>query len=530
MENRLILFDANGPVGTGTRNEGDFKTCADLLRHMDRLGIARALVWSVAARDWDQVHGNRELLKELESLAMGRERGRLVPSLVISPAVFNNKNAMRELFDAVSGGKVRALRIFPSTIHYKLHHLEPLLEKVRGYKPVILVDIREIPDDKDLIAFAGKYHDLKIICLHGMWPELFRYSLLDILRRCPNVLIDNSWLHCHTILDGIVKEHGAERVVFATGFKSHNGASIANLSYADIGADERQLIGNGNLEQLLGMPPLPAGDIRFPAAGGAEETFWHKFLQGQKPGVDIIDAHGHFSSRDLAEQAGGYLSRMDALGIKTMIISDTEGLHGNPVSGNRNLEANASKYGGRFLGYFVFNCFYDKELLPLLDDCFSRKFFVGFKTLCDYWDTTVTDRRFAPAYKYAQEHRLPILFHTWNGNWDSPAMLKGLVRDYPDAVFILGHSGGGDSGREEAEELAAANKNVYLEWCGSFCSRVLWERTLSAVDAGKVVFGTDAFGHDIAYELGRFMSLDLPFEKLVPILGENIKRILEMRR
>ena len=79
-------------------------------------------------------------------------------------------------------------------------------------------------------------------------------------------------------------------------------------------------------------------------------------------------------------------------------------------------------------------------------------------------------------------------------------------------------------------DAAAANPNVYLEWCGSFCSGIPWEETITQVGSDRVVFGTDAFGHDQAWELGRFLSLDLPAQTLLPILGQNIRRILAGRK
>ena len=118
----------------------------------------------------------------------------------------------------------------------------------------------------------------------------------------------------------------------------------------------------------------------------------------------------------------------------------------------------------------------------------------------------------------------------WDGRWDSPAMLKEVVKEYPHAIFLLGHSGGGDAGRAEAEELAAGNDNVYLEWCGSFCSSVPWEKTLAKVGSDKVVYGSDAYAHGMAWELGRLLSLDLPDKGIRPILGANMRRILAMRR
>jgi predicted TIM-barrel fold metal-dependent hydrolase len=201
-------------------------------------------------------------------------------------------------------------------------------------------------------------------------------------------------------------------------------------------------------------------------------------------------------------------------------------LHGEPVEGNRLFQKHAAKHGDRIRGYVGFNPYYEKALTERLDEFFSQPFFVGIKFLCFYWQVPVTDARFRPALEYAQRRRLPILLHTWDDPYDSPAMLNDIVREYPDAAFLLGHSGGGNAGRLEAHELAAANANVYLEWCGSFCSSIPWETTLKVVDPSRVIFGTDAMGHDMAWELARFLSLDVPQETLLPILGDNMRRIL----
>jgi len=221
---------------------------------------------------------------------------------------------------------------------------------------------------------------------------------------------------------------------------------------------------------------------------------------------------------------------MDAMGIQSMIVSDARALMGSCVEGNVQLEERAAQYGSRFLGYLTFNPLYGAALTARFEDFFSREFFVGFKTLCDYWQTPITDERFVPMFEYANKHRLPILSHTWEGTCDRPGMFTEIVQRYPDAAFILGHSGGGDAGRREAEQLALTSPNVHLEWCGSFCSSIPWEETLDKVGTDRVVFGTDAIFHDFAWELGRFLSLDLPFDVIRPILGENMTRILESRR
>jgi predicted TIM-barrel fold metal-dependent hydrolase len=265
---------------------------------------------------------------------------------------------------------------------------------------------------------------------------------------------------------------------------------------------------------------------------------WGKFLREEDLDVEIIDAHTHLGSSGMAVLPRGQiegqiayaLERMDRLHIRSMIVSGMQALLSDPVEGNLALEESCRPYGDRFLGYLGCNPFYNREMIPRFDEFFSGTFFVGLKLLCDYWGVPLTDPRFIPVWEYAHQHRLPILLHTWEGRFDSPALLKEIAPAYPDAMILLGHSGGGNAGRREAEELAVANPNVYLEFCGSFTSNILWEETIGRVGADRVLFGTDSTFHDPAWELGRLLSLDLPAETIRPILGGNMRRLLGRRR
>lgn len=362
-----------------------------------------------------------------------------------------------------------------------------------------------------------------------MWPQIFNFSLLDLMRRCSNILTDTSWMHTPTVGD-FAERFGAARVLFALGLRAHAGASMAGLAYASVSEADGQGIACGNLERLLGLKPSGEQHI----AGAT----WRNFLGGIPPARDIIDAHGHLGPSggwairepDMRRQAGDAVRTMDRLGIRTFIVSGSAALASDPVAGNLQLEQETAAHHDRIHGYLAFNPVYADDLIPRLDDFFSRPFFVGFKLLCDYWGVPVTDPRFRAAYAYAHAHRLPILVHTWNGSHDSPKMLEGIVRKYPQAAFLLAHCGGGDSGRAEAEELASAHANVYLEFCGSFCARRLWEDTLKKVGPGKVIYGSDALGHDMAWELGRLLSLGYPAAKLKPILGDNMRGLLTRRK
>jgi len=54
--------------------------------------------------------------------------------------------------------------------------------------------------------------------------------------------------------------------------------------------------------------------------------------------------------------------------------------------------------------------------------------------------------------------------------------------------------------------------------------------TLARVGHRRLVFGTDAMGHHPAWEMGRLLSLDVPDEIFLPILGGTMREILSRRR
>jgi predicted TIM-barrel fold metal-dependent hydrolase len=528
MSRELMLFDANGRFGCPSTGVPVYPTINDLLVQLNRLGVTRSVVWNVESPTSNCPWSNRRLLDEIEKTPGAKNR--LIPELTISPTMIYETGAIDELKKMMKTHGTRALRFTRGLTNFTLRQVEPIIEAVRSSKPVIFMHNGEA-DPVDVLAFAEKFPEVSLVLTEVSWGcAIYVY---DLMRQRKNILIETSWLHTWDAIEMTVEEFGAKRVIFGLGEKSHNGASIAAIARAKISDKDRELITHGNLERLLGVKAVTS-EICRPAV---QNKYWARMLKGETMGEELIDAHVHFGP------GGGYVLRehtmqgqiqqglqaMNDLGIKTMIVSSMQALMSDPVRGNLEMEEAFKPHGGKFKGYFAFNPFYEKELLAKVDECFSRDIFVGFKILCDYWHTPVTDPRFNSMWEYANKHRLPILVHTWNGPYDSPALLTDIVKRYPEARFLLAHAGGGDSGRCESEVIAHDNENVYLEWCGTFCSSIPFEGTLAKVGANKVVFGTDGVCHSLVWELGRLLSLDVPEEMIRPILGENMRKILARR-
>jgi len=524
-----VLFDVNGSFGKGAAGEASFATIRDRLDFMDRFGISRSLVWNVESVQYHALSSNRRLCDEIHSTPSAPER--IVPALSLSGLMTYERDGIAGLVEQMTGMHTRALRFTSVFGRLTLLQLEPVIRGIRHLRPFIVLR-HDQATGPDVLEFSNLFPDVPLVLTDAMWGPCV--PLFELMRRRPNVLMDNSWLHTAGGIELVVKHFGAERLLFGTGPKAHNAAAVAALARADISAGERRLIAHGNLDRLTGLSTraVPA------AAPRPGHTLWTRFLSGKPLPGDLVDAHGHIGpsggyvleAQEEKPQIRAALKTMDATGIRTMIVSGSAALLGSPVAGNDLLATVLRPYGDRFGGYVAFNPCYADEIVPHFDRYFAGPLFLGFKTLCDYWRVPITDKRFEPMWRYANRRRLPVLSHTWDGPYDSPAMFTHLAKRYPHVSFLLGHSGGGDNGRREAVALARQQPNVYLEWCGSFCSSVPWEETLRQVKPQQVVFGTDAMGHDIHWELGRLLSLDVPDAVLKPILGANVRRILALRK
>jgi len=527
---RLRLFNAN-PVAIGRDvgkfGPGEFPDADALVAHLDYLEVERSLVMHQEARDVNPIEGHLRLLEEIKP-----HRRRLVPALVVSPFLVFASDGLDFLRDALSAG-VRALRAFPRSEGYRPVTLERLLGGIRQFQPTLFISLNEA-DAPDVVVLAETFPDLKFVVTEFMWNGMG--DVLDMLWRRENILVEHSWDHVQGGLETITNAVGPERSLFGFRFKSDYGGSVAALARAQLDDDVKQRVAGGALQDLLSLGPF-TGEVR-PAEITRRKPLWNAFRQGETlANVEIIDAHGHtrpgspWSFIGASSQPKRYvrdlIDILDRNGVQRVIVSHAPALRGDALMGNHAIEAACAQFGhGRINGYVVFNPKQKDSLVRELDGFFGRGFFVGFKIHCDSWRVPVSDPCFVTAWEYADRHRLPILLHTWDGQFSSPTMLTDIVPNYPRASFLLGHSGGGTEGRREAVALAAANPNVFLEFCGSFTTNVDFTDAIGKLGIGKIVFGSDLTGHDQAWELGRFLSLPLADEELRPALADNIKRIL----
>ncbi len=538
-------INLNGKYGLGAYEKPEYATLSDLLKHMDRLGIWQTVAYHSNGRDLHPVYGNRFLLEDIKNTPQAAER--VIPALAANPAMMVAPGEVEHLESCLKASIAPCIILYPKTNRFQMGEYSRLLERIRKYKPMILIDVSELELTgnsagtlNDMIALAKLFPDLDFVIKEVMWLQYSK--ILHLMNNTSNIYMDTSWLHTRDAIRIVCDNLGTDRLLFGIGLKSHGGASLAGLCYADITQSQKDSIASDNFLALV-KDPIQRERIRKnrkEISHQISNRFWDNFMmeKGVKDTL-VIDAHSHIGpfnrswflrDHEIVGQIEALERDLNRFGIQKIISQPETALFGQPIEGNRMVEREIKGRKERFRGNLCLNPFYSSEYTEeLLNEFFKGGYFCGFKLLPEYLGVDIADPRYKPALEYADRHSLHILLHTWEGKYGTAMQVAKVAEKYPNATFLIGHTGGGTVGRHQCEEIAQNSRydNCMFEFSGSFTTDVTWEETLQKIDYRRVVFGTDTIVHDMAWELGRLLSLDIPDEWITAILGENMQRILD---
>jgi len=195
------LFDSTKYIGTGFPERPDFPAGADLLAHLDRLGIDRAVVWHTEARGPHPMAGNEQLVREI---AAAGAQDRLIPALAIAPSMVNEWGAADRFLDLVKARGVRAFRVWPKESGWSLRDIAPIVEALLPLKAVLFLDVWQDVKKEEVLDFAAKFPQTPIIVTNPMWvhyPAL--YELMDAR---PNVYAETALMHTYRTIEYVRHE------------------------------------------------------------------------------------------------------------------------------------------------------------------------------------------------------------------------------------------------------------------------------------------------------------------------------------
>jgi hypothetical protein len=244
----IQLFDAQTGFGGGQRGQPWVPSAEELVGHMERLSIARALVRTeFEEMDSEPMYSNQLLYRACA------QRESLVPCPTVLPRghgdVPPEREQIAELVAQGSGGAtLRPEQDGWSTAEWCAGTLFHLLEERR-----IPVLCRHSALGFEAVADLARRHpELPIIMFHLGYRS--QRMLVSLMRAFPNVyLATGSPYSVHLGLESVAGQVGAERLLFGSGFPyAEPMASITMLTYADLSEADKQLIGSGNLDGLIG--------------------------------------------------------------------------------------------------------------------------------------------------------------------------------------------------------------------------------------------------------------------------------------
>lgn len=244
---------------------------------------------------------------------------------------------------------------------------------------------------------------------------------------------------------------------------------------------------------------------------------------------EIWDAHAHvggfsrfFTPRREAEQM---VEVMERTGVALAVVSALRALEDDTIAGNAEMLDVLDRWPSRFRGWAVFNPWSSTtaELLGVL----AHPGVVGVKIHPDLHEYPATGTRYEPVWRLAEEQRIAVLTHSWaTSQFDDPTMLAQIAHRHPDVPILLGHSGASPAGFELALELALEHPQLYLEICGSRYSGAVLSRTVAAIGADRVLFGSDFPFIDLRPALGRVAFAALTEDEREAVLGSTARRLL----
>lgn len=520
------FFDSNCVIGKrsirrpGITGEAEFYSIEDLLAEMDYTGISDALVYHSLAKEYVPMLGNRRLMDEIS----GHER--LHPCWVVMPNGTGEMPHPESLVSEMLECNVRAARIFPSDHLFSLSDWcsAELLKELEKHRIATIIELDQIGWD-GLHGFCSRYPNLPLI-VTNLGYRINRY-LYPLLEKFKNLHVETSAYQIHMGMRDICEKFGAERIIFGSRMPFFTpGPAVNMITYSLVSEKEKKMIAGGNLARLLECKDThqrvstEVDDIKSIAALG-------KSLEGET----VIDSHTHmgpyFNFHIPDNDADSMVEVMDRLGISMACTSPHVGITPDFEMGNDMAAQAMQDYPGRFFGYITLNGNYPENLAAEIERGYEMGM-RGFKIHPSLHGYSASGENMRPMWEFANEHKLPVLSHTWGGDGTcSPTILGNMAEQYPNVPVILGHSGGTPAGYNESIQAAKKCENVFLETCGSGVVYGMLERFVREICADRILFGSDMPFVNANAQIGKILYAKISDEDKRKILGINMAAIIE---
>lgn len=243
----LSFFDCDCVIGRRHKLQpGSFWETEKLITEMDRLGIAKALVYHAEALEEHPILGNETLMKEIQ------HQPRLEPVWLVLPNHTGDFHEPAELIKLLKQHQVRFVRMFPSSNHHNYPFTTwccgPLFSALEKAGITLIVGLEQTSWES-IRTVALAYPKLKMIVSNVAYrDDRFIYP---VLAECKNIMIETLAYKTTGGIDAVARRFGVERLIFGSGMPVFSGAAATTMiRYLTLSDEDKQRIAGGNLEAL----------------------------------------------------------------------------------------------------------------------------------------------------------------------------------------------------------------------------------------------------------------------------------------
>ncbi|GEM_PF-803274 len=236
---------------------------AQLLSELRRNHIAQSAPYHILSNTYDADYGNDLLMEEL-----GADTPQMIPTWVVVPSEEAMACAPKAYIDKMQAAGAKAVRLFPSSVgnpakatryaFTKWFYGDYLAEFERRSMPVAVEfspNRRDEPDWPKLYEMAKEFPKLPIVLADGF--QRTTWTLIKLLRECPNLYVQTSGLDVHRQLEYMVEQVGPEHFIAGSKFPvSSIGTMVGQVLFSNLTFAQKKMIAGDNARRIMRLPAL----------------------------------------------------------------------------------------------------------------------------------------------------------------------------------------------------------------------------------------------------------------------------------
>lgn len=245
--------------------------------------------------------------------------------------------------------------------------------------------------------------------------------------------------------------------------------------------------------------------------------------------VGAIDAHAHIDDTPppaiWPRDATALVEDMDRCGVRLAVFSHLAAIMAATADELRSAHDRSAvavrRYPDRLRAYIVFQPHLADASMAEMERILAPDSpFVGLKLHGPVHRYPVTGAAWAHAFRFAHEHRLPVLCHAAAGT--DPRNVLKVAGEYPGMKLILAHL---FPGAALPADMTQATPNVFFDTCASSIGRGQMGRIIRSAGAGRLLFGSDATYLQMGGQVAKIAFAEAPEESKKQIFGLNARAV-----